>query len=95
MLNPVVNDASDRATTLLRKVESELARAMALHGSLKSEHEAYAVILEEVDEFWELVKVNPKKLSPSGQKDRMERMKAELIQVAAMALRTIIDLELD
>ena len=45
-------------------------------------HEGYAVILEELDELWEEVK--------SQHPDR-QRMRAEAAQVAATALRFMVD----
>jgi len=63
----------------------ELKNAMAKHGSYGGPHEAYAVILEEMDEFWDEVK---RKLPlPAA-------MKSELVQVAATAIRALIDLNL-
>ena len=72
---------------VLSLIEMELSRAMMLHGSMNSHHHAYGVILEEVDEFWDEVK----KKSHDRSKDRMRE---ELIQVAAMACRAILDLKL-
>ncbi len=61
----------------------ELAKARAKHkGSFHSAHEAYGVILEEVDEFWDLVKSDNK------------NMLNELLQIAAMAQRAAEDLGL-
>lgn len=60
----------------------ELSRALTMHGPMKSGHEGYAVLLEEVDELWDLVKTDKVK-SPEGRK--------EAIQIAAMALRFILD----
>jgi hypothetical protein len=65
---------------------NELHSAMVTHGSMKSSHEGYAVILEEVDELWEEVKKNPKK-----HPEALENMRKEAIQVAAMAMRFVID----
>lgn len=73
--------------TLLREIEMELYRARELHPAMRTTHEAYAVILEEVDEFWQIVKM--KQHDGDG-----TAMRQELIQVAAMALRAILDLEL-
>ena len=75
-------------------VAGEVTRAVQLHRGMNSLHEAKAVIEEELDEFWELVKVNPKKLSPDEQQKRMVELRNELIQTAAMCVRSIIDLKL-
>ncbi len=64
------------------EVVAELERATNLHGPMSSPHEGYAVLQEEVDELWEEVK------------DRdldQRRLRAEAIQVAAMAIRFIMD----
>jgi hypothetical protein len=66
-------------------VEREIHKAMEKHESMHSPHEAYAVILEELDEFWEEVK----KQKPSN-----ANMRVELTQVAAMAMRAIHNLKL-
>jgi hypothetical protein len=76
------------------RMVAETERAMSLHPPLNSAHEAYAVILEEVEEFWELVKINPKKLCGVEQAARLEGMRSELTQIASMCLRTIVDLGL-
>ena len=65
---------------------------------LNSSHEGFAVLKEEVDELWDEVKSNPHK-APGAIKDdpernirvHKERMRAEAIQVAAMALRFLQD----
>lgn len=67
------------------QVALELAKAREKHGDIKSAHEAYAVILEELDEVWDEVK--------SQKWDRAQLLK-ELIQVAAMAQRAAEDLGL-
>ena len=69
---------------VLEDVREEVRKACKKHQSMTVTHEAYAVILEELDEFWDLVKANGPK----------ELMRSELIQVAAMCVRTIIDLDL-
>jgi len=43
------------------------------------------VILEELDELWEAVKLN------QNTPDRIERIENEAVQVGAMALRFIVD----
>lgn len=49
-----------------------------------SAHEGYAILLEEVDELWDEVKRSPSKRDYA-------KMRAEAIQVAAMALRLTED----
>ena len=66
----------------IRDILAELARARAKFPRPQaSAHEGYAVLAEEVDELWDEVKGN--------HPERNARMRAEAIQVAAMALRFI------
>lgn len=51
--------------SIAKEVVEELERAEAKFGPFNSSHEGYAVILEELDELWEVVKLNPKKVIPS------------------------------
>lgn len=69
---------------VLYDIEKEVSRAQQLHKPLNSAHEAYSVILEEVDEFWDEVKKKRSKRDKT-------KMREELIQIAAMACRTILD----
>lgn len=62
-------------------VIEELARATYNFGEFKSTHEGYAIILEELDELWDEIKNNSHK----------ELLETEAKQVAAMALRFLID----
>lgn len=70
-----------------QEADEELCRAQATHARLNSAHEAYAVILEEVQEFWQEV-------MKKRQLRDLTAMRKELIQIAAMAGRAAIDLEL-
>ena len=70
---------------VMTAVENELRRAVDLHGGMRSCHEGYAVILEEVDELWEHVRL---KSALRKKKD----MRMEAIQIAAMAARFVVDL---
>jgi hypothetical protein len=72
---------------IIADVNFELDSAMLMHYPLNSAHEAYAVILEEVEEFWQEV-VKKREL-----RDK-KKLRAELIQIAAMACRAIHDLKL-
>ena len=53
----------DEINTIAGEIEQEVRRAVQLHRGICSLHEAKAIIEEELDEFWDEVKVNPKKLS--------------------------------
>lgn len=76
------------------RIRGELGRAMKLHAPMNSPHEAYAVILEEIEEFWDDVKINPKKLDEHEKAKRIAHMQMELLQIAAMCIRTTIDCNL-
>ena len=70
---------------LLVTVEAEYRIASSKYPPFHSTHEGYAVIKEEVDELWDMVKAN------KGINGNTE-MRKEAIQIAAMALRFIVDL---
>jgi hypothetical protein len=72
----------------LRDVEAEVARAGLLHAPLNSYHESYAVILEELDEFWEICRQKTRDRDP-------KKARAELVQIAAMACRAAKDIGLE
>ncbi len=72
---------------ILLEVEQEDYLAMAMHEPMNSVHEAYAIILEELEEFWQEVRKRKNKRD-------IRNMRKELIQIAAMAIRTIYDLQL-
>lgn len=65
---------------------AEFNAAAQKHKPLNSLHEAYGVILEEVDEFWDEVKKKERFRNPVN-------VRTELRQIAAMALRTLVDLD--
>jgi len=72
----------------LGDVLRELARARMRHAPLNSLHEAYAVILEEVDELWDICRQKAEDRQPVA-------TRKELVQIAAMAFRAAIDLHMD
>lgn len=63
----------------------ELESAMENFPAFNSAHEGFAVLKEEVDELWEAVRMK------QGGPGRLEHMRKEAVQVAAMALRFIVD----
>lgn len=71
IIDDVINQLDDAVTKHLKQYASP--------------HEAYAIIQEELDEFWDEVKT---------QKPSKRRMRAELIHVAVTAVRAIRDLNL-
>ena len=74
-------DATERAAS---EAVVELRRAMAAFPRFNSAHEGFAVLLEEVDELKAEVWKSPSKRDPSA-------MRKEAVQVAAMALRFLVD----
>ncbi len=66
---------------ILTEITEEYERACKKFPRFNSAHEGYAVLKEEVDELWDEIK---KDQSPF-------EMREEAIQIAAMALRFIID----
>lgn len=72
----------------LLHVEAEVFRAMGMHSPLNSAHEAYSVILEELEEYKAEV------FKKRSLRDR-DAMRTELIQTAAMCIRAIVDLKFE
>ena len=66
-------------------IEEEARRAIEIHGTFQSPHEGYAVILEELDELWDVVK------KVKRRDDRPLGLTKEAIQVGAMALKFLND----
>ena len=71
-------------------VALEAKRASDIYEPMNGPHEAYAIIKEEFEEFWDEVKAYS---IPKG-RDTRANMRLELIQTAAMCIRTIKDLGL-
>jgi hypothetical protein len=72
------------ARQFLIETEAELRRAMAKWPATHSPHEAYAVIKEELDEFWEEVRKKQTEHNPHA-------MYEELVHIAAMAAKAAVD----
>jgi hypothetical protein len=71
-------------TSFQDQVAIELARARKKFPVLNSLHEGYAVILEELDEFWDEIK------KQDHERNKV-RIIEELIQVSAMCQRVAED----
>ena len=67
-------------------VWNEFRSASSKFKRFNSGHEGFAVLKEEVDELWEVVKLNKAK-----HPERSDLMRKEATQVAAMALRFLHD----
>lgn len=73
----------DRNADLVQTISAELHRARAKHPTdMRSRHEGIAVLQEEVDELWDKIKEDAS----------IEEVRAEVIQVAAMAVRFLQDI---
>lgn len=66
-------------------VWDELLAATKKFPPFNSAHEGYGIILEELDELWDEVKAK------QGARD-VEAMRKEAMQVAAMAIRFMVDI---
>lgn len=93
----------DKLTTFEKRAlldaGDELHRAREKHSSMTSPHHGYAIILEELDELWDEVKAwrgSAWKGLSLEQIEHMateakQKMRKEAIQIAAMALRFVLD----
>ena len=71
---------------LLGDINLEVERAN-MHGEkFASLHEAYAVILEELDEVWDITRLKRRDRDP-------EALRKEFIQIGAMAVKAIESME--
>lgn len=70
---------------ILNEVIDEFEQTTKHFQEMRSAHEGYAILLEEVDELWEEIKINQR------DPNRLSQIKDEAIQVASMAIRLIYD----
>jgi hypothetical protein len=83
---PRPGSTAARTDTVIAAVQYELLKATFKHPPIRSAHEGYAIIAEELEELWAEIK---------RQKPDREVMRREAGQVAAMAIRFLRDLLLD
>lgn len=69
---------------ILNEIKNECERARKIHDDFYDDHHAYAVLKEEVDEFWDCVKADAE----------WDYKRSELIQIAAVAIKAIISHDL-
>jgi hypothetical protein len=68
----------------LTAIDAELTRALQKHTTpMRSQHEGYAILLEEVEELWEKIKMPG--VYPAA-------IREEAVQIGAMAARFLVDL---
>jgi len=72
----------------MNAILEEFSSASLKYGKFNSAHEGYAILLEEVDELWDEVK------KKSSQRDG-KAMTQEAMQVAAMAMRFMVDMGME
>lgn len=77
-------DVVRRLDETLAKVRTEVLRARFKHAPMKSPHEGWAVLYEEVDELWDEVKAD---------RGRAVTGLTEAVQVAAMGVRYHMDMQ--
>lgn len=65
----------------LERLRAEMSRSDAKYGDYASAHEAYGVLLEEVAEIFDAIRLRP------DDPEREVRIREESIQVASVALR--------
>ena len=83
MQHSAYNEKLDKA---LAEIKIEVANAKTVYpDNFVNQHEAYAVILEEVDELWDEIKKNQKKYDLTAQRK-------EAKQAAAMLVRLMVEL---
>lgn len=78
------NDNVFACLKIQQDVAGEFDFATENFGPFHSAHEGFAVLKEEVDELWDEVKAK------QGARD-VAKMRKEAIQVAAMAMRFVLD----
>ena len=71
----------------LQDLVTEWDTAESLWPPINSHHEGYAILLEEVEEYWEIVRQKESQRDPQA-------MYKELVQIAAVAWRIIHNLGL-
>ena len=73
---------ADKVQPYTVAIAAEYLKARMKFGPMRGPHEGYAVLLEEVDEFWDAIKAN-----------NLELGRKEAFQVGAMALAFLGDVQ--
>ena len=94
MSDAPISERSEDVHRALLLVKAELLEALNSYPPMATPHEGAAIIREEWDELWDIVKVS--KYARVGYQPELIRkdltlMRSEAIQIAAMAVRFVID----
>lgn len=76
---------------VMTEVWEELLRASKTYKPFNTVHEGYAIIKEELDELWDEIKITHYNRRDGNDESNRE-IRKEAIQVAAMAIRLVVDL---
>lgn len=76
---------------MIEQIEAEANAAKEKYGAFNSTHEGYAVLKEEVDELWEVIKRNTER-HYGVPVVKAAKLIPELIQISAVALRMATEL---
>jgi hypothetical protein len=79
-------DLTSESDPMMDAIWSQVNYGRMTFGSFRNAHEGFAVMLEEVDELWDSIKLNQKK-----HPERDNLIWHEAVQVAAMAIRIIME----
>lgn len=82
---PEYSEFDHKVDLAFDEIRAELLAAIEKFPPLHSFHEGHSVMREELEELWDEVKAWPKNSTK-------EKMRAEAMQVAAMAIRFMVDL---
>jgi len=77
---------------IYEKIKHESRVAKAIYGPFNSTHEMYGVLIEEVNEVFDLVRQNSANMTEDQKIERIDKMVKELIQVASVATRAANEL---
>jgi hypothetical protein len=77
--------------SMMDKILNEYNEATSKFYAFNSAHEGYAVILEELDELWDAVRMGRDEIDEKG-RTRKQALQDEAIQVGAMAIRFLVDI---
>ena len=80
-------EKEDKIWGIASQVAEEVIRASKMFDPMNSPHEALGVIEEE----WEEYKAEVWKYNPHKNRDTRPRQREELVQLAAMAVRAVLD----